>query len=613
MNQTLTAALPRWQLDSIYPGLDAPELAADVAALHGVLDETEAFWDARGVRGGRRASDPAADLATLERALALLERAAGLLVTVRTYLNLRVSTDAFDAEAQARASAMRAPAARYQALTARFKSWLRGVDVAAAAADSPRVAALAYVLERYRQEAEHLLSDEAEALAAELDASGGAAWAKLYQDLISRERVTADPEGSGAPRELGVAELRTLQAHVDPAVRRRAYEAELELLGRNRLSFAAAMNGVKGQVATLTRRRGWDRPLDYALFQHGVSAAALAAMHAACEERFPRLRDYLRAKARLLGKERLAWYDLSAPLPQAAHPGFTWEEAQDVVVARFGTYSERLAGFARRAFSAGWVDVPPRKGKRNGAFCSAVHARGESRVMLNFGGTLGDVFTLAHELGHAYHNDCKVRFGRTALQVPTPMTLAETASIFCETVVFDGLVEQGSEAERLAVLEQSLQQSTQLLIDIHSRFQFESAVFARRGERELSDEELSEAMLAAQAATYGDALEEGLRHPLMWAHKPHYYSSDRSFYNFPYTFGWLFALGLYTRYRPEGPSFHERYDELLSSTGIAAASDLARGFGIDIEDPQFWRDSLDVVTQRVDAFEAITAGSAGEA
>src|SRR5690606_39660873 len=159
-----------------------------------------------------------------------------------------------------------------------------------------------------------------------------------------------------------------------------------------------------------------------------------------------------------------------------------WERAKAFIVERFDSYTAGLAGFAKRAFEEDWLDVPPRKGKRNGAFCAAVHARGESRVMLNFGGTLNDVFTMAHELGHAYHNDCKVRFGRTALQVPTPMTLAETASIFCETVVFDGLVEQGSEAERLAVLEQSLQQSTQLLIDIHSRFQFESAVFARRGE-----------------------------------------------------------------------------------------------------------------------------------
>src|SRR5690606_10366165 len=240
----------------------------------------------------------------------------------------------------------------------------------------------------------------------------------------------------------------------------------------------------------VARRRGWGGALEYSLFQHGISQVSLDAMQSACEERFDVLRGYLLAKARLLGGERLARYDLFAPLPQATAPTFTWAAAQTFVVERLASYSDRLADFARRTFEAGWPDVPPRKGKRNGAFCSAIHPRGESRVMLNFTGTLGDIRTLAHELGHAYHNDCKVRYGRDVLQIPTPMTLAETASIFCETIVCQGLLKTVKGAERLALLEQDLQTVTQLVIDIHSRFLFESGVVERRRQRDLSVDEL---------------------------------------------------------------------------------------------------------------------------
>src|SRR5690606_18808104 len=222
-------------------------------------------------------------------------------------------------------------------------------------------------------------------------------------------------------------------------------------------------------------------------------------------------------------------------------------------------------------------------------FCLAIHPRSESRVMLNFTGNLGDIRTLAHELGHAYHNDCKIRFGRDMLQVPTPMTLAETASIFCETIVFQGQLHTATGATRLALLEQDMQQVTQLVIDIHSRFLFESGVFERRRQRDLSVDELNALMIDAQDRTYGDTLDPAARHPLMWAHKGHYYSSGLSFYNYPYTFGFLFGLGLYAQYLADGDAFKERYDELLASTGMADAATLARGFGIDIEDEAFWR------------------------
>ncbi len=598
-------SLPHWQLTSIYDSLDAAEFASDKHSLAQGVAAFERLLDERGVRAGGAAGSQAHTTieAVIERLLATLRP----LLTLNGYLNLRVSVDATDDAAQAERSALTSHSVRLLTLRKRFTAWLAEVDLDSAADASEVVAAHRHFLEQERVSASHLLAPEAEAVAIALDDTGGSAWARLYNQLVSRRTIRAKVlDESGTEGEYGVAELRVLQAHENEHVRRRAYQAELELLGGDDVVYAAAMNSIKGQVDALARRRGWDSALAEALFDNGLTPQTLAAMHQACEETFPALRDYLKAKAWHLGKPRLAWYDLLAPLPKARAPRFTWEQAKALVEERFASYSDGLAGFARRAFSEGWVDVPPRKGKRNGAFCLPVPARSESRVMLNFGGTLGDAFTLAHELGHAYHNDCKYRFGRDVIQSITPSTLSETASIFCETIVLEGLLERADDLERLAVLEHHLHQATQLVIDIHSRFLFEKGVFERRQERELSVSELNGLMLEAQAKTYGDGLADDQRHPLMWAHKGHYYSSGRSFYNSPYTFGFLFGLGLFAEYRKDEAGFKDRYDELLASTGMHPAAELAGRFGIDIEDVAFWRGSLKVIAERVDRFRELT-------
>lgn len=603
----MNGGLPHWNLTSIYAGLDAPAFVEDKRRLREGLLDLERFMDDHGVRSpaeGGRVDDP---LPALEGVLQRRERTYLVFTTLRSYLSLRVSVDAFDEATKAEASSLRPYGTRITTLDARFTAWLAALDLAPLVEASELVAAHRYVLTRDQVEGRMQMSEEAEEVAATLDETGGSAWGRLHTDLVSKDTIRAAIlEEGGSEGEYGLAELRTLQEHEQEAVRRRAYEAELELLRRNDTAYAAAMNGIKGQVEELARRRGWDSAFDESLFQHGITKASLKAMHDACEERFGTMRDYLRAKAWQLGKPKLAWYDLFAPLPHAGGERFTWERAKAFVVERFDSYTAGMAGFARRAFEEEWLDVPPRKGKRNGAFCMGLHARGESRVMVNFSGSLTDVFTLAHELGHAYHNDCKVRFGRTFLQTFTPMTLAETASIFCETIVLEGVLAQADDATKLAVLEQHCQNATQLVLDIHSRYLFEATVFERRRERELSVEELNAIMLEAQDRTYGDAIAEDARNPYMWAHKPHYYRSTLSFYNYPYTFGFLFGLGLYARYQTDPAAFVERYDELLASTGMDDAASLARRFGIDIEDVAFWRASLDVVERRVTMFQELT-------
>jgi oligoendopeptidase F len=321
---------------------------------------------------------------------------------------------------------------------------------------------------------------------------------------------------------------------------------------------------------------------------------------------FPAFRRYLRTKARLLGHgdKGLPWWDLFAPVGDAETNAVTWEQAVDHVERAFASYSPNLAALARRAFAERWVDAEAHDGKRGGAFCMPVRGD-ERRVLLNFSGTFDGVSTLAHELGHAYHNTNLA--DRTPLQRQTPMALAETASIFCETILVQaGLAaSEGNPAARLALLDTDLTGAAQVVIDIHSRFLFEKRVFETRADHTLSVSELNDFMTDAQLATYGEGLDPDALHPYMWAVKPHYYGM--AYYNWPYTFGLLFGIGLYASYLAEPDRFRLGYDDLLSATGLGNAAELAARFGIDIRDEAFWTASLDVLRGRIDDYDAVAA------
>jgi pepF/M3 family oligoendopeptidase len=439
-----------------------------------------------------------------------------------------------------------------------------------------------------------------EDLAASLGPAAGLAWSRLHGTVASQLLVSV----AGRPAPLPMSAVRQLAMDPSRDVRKAAYEAELKAWAQAAVPLAAALNGIKGEVHTLNRRRRWADDLEPMLFANNIDRPTLDAMHAACREAFPDFRRYLRAKARALGTRSLPWHDLFAPVGGEHVRAWSFDDAAAFVVEQFGTYSGALADLPRRALRERWIDAEPRDGKRDGAFCMGVRAD-ESRVFLNFGGSFGSVSTLAHELGHAYHNTQLAR--RTPMQRDTPMALAETASIFCETIVANAALEAGSAADRLAILEHQLEGACQVVVDIHARFLFESRVFARRAERTLAVSELSALMLDAQRETYGDGLDPDALHPYMWAVKPHYYSTARSFYNWPYTFGLLFGLGLYAHYRRDPDGFRKGYDDLLASTGLASAADLARRFGIDVRGEAFWRASLDVIREQVSQFETLTA------
>jgi pepF/M3 family oligoendopeptidase len=460
-----------------------------------------------------------------------------------------------------------------------------------------------YFLRKLAQQAKYLMSEAEESLAAELELSGATAWQQLQRTVTSQ--VTVDFELDGKIQKLPMTQLLNLRTHADESVRRRAYDAENLAWDQVSEPLAAALNGIKGTVNTLNRRRGRTDALHSAIDAGSIDRATLQAMLGAMEASFPLFRRYFKAKALYLGKEQLAWWDIFAPVGQSERR-YSWEETRSFILENFSHFSPELAAFAERSFDQQWMDAEPRDGKVGGAFCMSLPGVKETRILLNFDGTLSQVGTVAHELGHGYHAECLYSTGKTSLQSGYPMTLAETASLMCETIATEAVLAQvKNPEEELAVLEEIISNAAQVVVDIYSRYLFELEVFERRAQAELSVDDFCEIMERAQKATYGDGVDPDHLQKYMWTWKPHYYRAGLSFYNFPYAFGFLFSTGLYAIYRQRGAAFVPDYVQLLASTGEANAADLAARFGIDLRSRTFWEDSLAVVEKYVDRFCAI--------
>ncbi|MGH2668099.1 MAG: M3 family oligoendopeptidase, partial [bacterium] len=449
------------------------------------------------------------------------------------------------------------------------------------------------------EESERQMGEAEEDLATGLGASGLLPWVRLHGNVTSRVMVDFR-RPDGATERLPMATIAgMIMQDPDPAIREAAYDAALQTWPTVEVPLAAALNSIKGWHNELNRRRGWPDAIEPALFANNVDRTTLEAMQQACVESFPDFRRYYKTKARLFGKERLPWWDLSAPVGTEG-TRWDWDQTATFIVDQFRTYSDPLAGLAARSFLERWIDAEPREGKRSGGVCMGVQTD-ESRILVNFTNSFLDVATVAHELGHAYHNVNLAR--RTPFQRSTPMALAETASTFCETIVTRAMLAESSEDERLGILNGDLVRDSMIVMVIHSRFLFEQRVCEARQKRELSAAELCSMMSDAQLEVLGDAVDPAALHPYMWAVSPHYYGLP--FYNWPYTFGLLFGLGLYKRYEDDPDTFRAGYDDLLSATGMDDAAGLCARFDIDVRSPDFWRSSLDVVRERIGEFERL--------
>jgi oligoendopeptidase F len=592
--------LPHWRTDTPFADINDPALTEAIQHLDTQIDQATALFDRHHVTKHDTPQVVAADVveSVLQALAGIYERAR----TINAYVYSFVSTNSRDSVAQARLSELRQRLVKLSQLGTRLTAWAGTLDVATLANQSGYIETHRFMLEESARRAEHQMSPEAEALSAELNVSGGGAWARLHSNITSQLSVQFD--GKSQP----MSAIRALAYDSDSETRRAAFEAELATWKETSMPLAMAINAIKGEVNTLATRRGFANPVDISLLDNRMDRATLDAMLGAAHDSFPIFRRYLQAKARLLGAgTQLPWYDLFAPVINS-NQSWSYDDATKFVAEQFHAYSPRMGAFAERAFAEGWIDAEPRMGKVDGAFCMGLQGE-ESRVLMNYKPSIGSIMTLAHELGHAYHNLNLA--SQTPLNRDTPMTLAETASIFCETLTQAAALEQADEAGKLEILESSLQRSCQIVVDITSRYLFESRLFEQRRQRELSADELSGLMTQAQRETYGDGLQERTLHPYMWAVKGHYYSTGRSFYNYPYMFGQLFGMGLYAIYRNDAANFTARYDTLLSSTGKGDAATLARTMGIDITQRTFWEGSLAVVADEVAQFEAVVNAKLG--
>jgi oligoendopeptidase F len=575
--------MPRWDVSPYFPGIDSEDFSAEMSAIKALAFELEALFDQYAGGDSMDGFDT-----VVERFNTLLDR----VKLARSYIHAFVSTDSKNETALARQSDMQPVAILLNKLGTRLTAWVGRMDLSALLGSSAVAREHEFAIRKMRVSSEHLMTPPEEALASDLSDAGTSAWARLYSNFTSQ--ISVEFEGEKLP----IAAVRNLA--FDPSSDRRhcAYETELAAWKENELAIAAAMNAIKYEGNYLAKRRGWGTVLDEAVFATNIDRETLDAMMEAARDAFPSFRRYLQAKSHALGNPgALPWSDLFAPV--GSDDPWPYDRAKSFVEDGFRAYSEKMGDLAARSFRQNWIDVAPRASKRDGAFCMGTR-KDESRILMNYKEAFGSVATLAHELGHAYHNMCLAE--RTALQSQTPMTLAETASIFCETVIKRRAIASTSGAEQLAILEASIQGACQTVVDISSRFLFEQGVYERRNERELSAREFCELMTDAQKATYGEGL--ATNHPYMWAVKPHYYAW-RPYYNYPYMFGLLFSLGLYAVYQAEPEGFHARYDELLSSTGLADAATLADKFGIDVRRKEFWADSLRVVEDDIVLFEKL--------
>ncbi len=598
----MTDTLPRWDVSDLFPSLTSREFIAAMERIDAEMSRAEALFDRYDIRAVTTRTVGADDASAIEAALQALNGAMEEIQVLAAFVYATVTTDSTNEAAQAALGRLTRTDSRTQPLRARLADWVASLGANDLATISESANEHLGPLNRLSQRARHQMSESEEGLYAELAVTGSSAWERLHGDVTSQlETDVTFPDGH--VQRMGMAAVRGLSSHADVGVRRSAYDAELAAWPQVAVVTAAAMNAIKGEAVAVNRRRNWGSPLDASLFANSISRPTFDAMHRAVLDSLPDFRGWMKAKSRLLGNAGpLPWWDLFAPVP-GADGDVSWVDGLSTVRSAFSTYSPQLAGLIDRAINDRWIDAAPRPGKVGGAFCMDV-TDDRSLVLLNWSGSLESAAVTAHELGHAYHNVQLAQ--RTPLQRMLPMALAETASIFCETLVLEAGLANLRGVDRLGLLDANLQSSTMVVVDIHSRFLFESEVFERRRHRTLGVTELNEMMLAAQAEAYGDGLDQATAMPYMWVQKPHYYGSH--FYNWPYTYGLLFGLGLFARFRDDPERFRSGYDTMLSRAGMDTGEQLAQTFGFDVTDQGFWVESLEVLRRRIADYSELAAG-----
>ena len=610
--------IPRWNLNSLYPSLNSNEYKNDLAELEKTFSEIHELLNA----------DKNDFSQWLNNYINLLNKEVFLFKTLSAYAYIIYSTDTTNQVYMNNLNLMEKYESQSIQLSIQFSSILaeNKNSLEEFYKKYPEKKEYEYVLNEIIEEKNHQMSAKEEELASKMSHTGANAWSLLQEQIISNLQ---DENGKT------FNELRNDANEADPELRKSSWEKEIALLTQNRIAFAAALNNLKGEKITLNENRGWKEGIDNALFNSRLSKKTLEALIGAIEDSLPLWRKYFQAKAALLRasnstvsksagtKEHpgIAFYDLFAPISEPKALGntvskesliskkWTFKEACDYVLKEYYSFSKNMGDFAKNAMENEWIDAQVRPGKVGGAYDEDFPKGHQSRILSNFTGTFSDIITLAHELGHAFHFSCMK--DKAPVFFNYPMTLAETASTFAETIVKQDMIANSQDFDQMRILDLDLTDTSQVLVDILCRYYFEESVFQARKTSELTADDFCRLMQEAQEKSYGNGLNDERnednsnyteRHDYMWAVKSHYYITSLDFYNFPYAFGQLFAAGLYQRAKKEGPEFAKTYEELLSLTGNQSCEDLCKKAGFDITNKDFWKSGIDMYAKEVEKY-----------
>ncbi|WP_059105803.1 M3 family oligoendopeptidase [Shouchella shacheensis] len=459
----------------------------------------------------------------------------------------------------------------------------------------------AFMLETSRSRAQDKLDVEKENLATALAKDGYHAWGTVYNEAVGRMEIPFEEDGE--TKRLSAGQLHNRLSSTERDVRKRAFEASKAAWSSEGPLFAQTLNHLAGFRLKLYEARGWENVLKEPLDSNLITEATLNTMWETITKNKPKLMPYMEKKAELFGLDTLDFFDVAAPLPvkDGERSTVPYEEACELIITHFKKFSPKMADFAEMALRDGWVEAENRPGKRPGGFCTNFPLAGESRIFMTYDGSMSNVATLAHELGHAYHSWC-LKDQNVQSQKQYPMSIAETASTFAEMIVADALVEEAdSNSMKTMLLENKLSRSLAFFMNIHARFLFETRFYEERKNGMVPQERLNELMEEAQREAYEEKIAS--YDPNFWASKLHFHITGQPFYNFPYTFGYLFSLGIYGRALKSEQSFEEAYIALLEDSGSMTAEALAmKHLDVDLTKPDFWQEAIDVVLGDAEEF-----------
>lgn len=590
-----------WNLESYFPQFDGAEYRQYRDGLERELADLQ---ETSSRIGSLTSETVPAWTAFLKR----LEEAVRACSHLSSYVGCLSAADARNEDIKRESARLSRIGAAFQKAEVPFRAALRQADDMSfeALANEESLRSARYYLEREREDARLSMEPGLELLAADLGVTGIAAWGRLYNNISGKLEFDLN-RPDGTIERVPMAQKGSLIDDPDPKVRKAVLHGSNAAWEQVEDSVAACLNGICGTRHILNERRGVKHFLDVAVFQSATTRETVNTMWEAVSARRELPRRFLKRKAELLGLERLGFQDLTAPLPTAGEKRLPWEEGLETVLGTFDAAYPALGHFARDMAKNRRIESEKRAGKRPGAFCTTSYRSLESRVFMTYGGTTGDLQTLAHELGHAYHGYI-LRDTRPFARM-YPMTLAETASTFAEDILARALLASPDvpAPRKAGLLDVRLGHAATFLLNIHMRYLFEERFHVERAEGEVSVPRLKELVLEAERECYGDALDTGQLDPMFWASKLHFYIVGVTFYNFPYTFGYLLSRGLSARFQKEGPEFLPKYEDFLRLTGNATAEDVARRtLGIDLRRPDFWIEAVESHERDLALFEEMT-------